>query len=114
MSDPQPVTDTVIVHTCPTFYVQHRGWGQEVNTLHLELCDDPAMRYKATGKRTPLDPDWHLLTAHGSTPQEAVENFRRALETMPWQDYFSGIMRRIDNLTLDNENLFKRLAEKPA
>lgn len=100
-----PPAEAATIHRCPTFYVESRGWSQEVDTIHIELCDDPARRFKAVGKRTPLCPDNYKLEVYGSTPDEAVENFRKHLLSCKWGDYFSGIMKRIDNMQATINNL---------
>lgn len=94
-----PPKESATIHQAPTFYVEHRGWSQEVNTTHYEMESDPAKRFHATGKRTPLDLDSApKLVTHGRTPYEAVESFREALLQAPWHEHYSAVMRRIEAL----------------
>lgn len=90
-------TATARVIECPTYYVEYRGWSQEVNTLHVETLaegDDESKRFSADFKHTPLDTKYS--TVHGHSPSDVLAKVKHAIESAPWQEHYRQIIDRLN------------------
>lgn len=91
------------IHAASTYFVEYRGWSQEVDVIHYETAE-PGQRFEARGKATPLDMS-KKLSAFAATPSDAIYAFKRALESDDWQKHYRGIMDRIEEYEREIERL---------
>lgn len=105
-SKPAAVTTARIID-CPTYYVEYRGWSQEVNTLMHELVSDhdEAKRFSATFRHTPLDAESDAVTVYGHSPSDVLNKVKQAIESAKWDVHYRGIMSRIDGMRKDIDRL---------
>lgn len=85
---------TARVIECPTFYVEYRGWSQEVNTLHLETVNGDEDRFSAEFRHTPLDQK--PSTVKGHSPADVIAKVREAIESARWDVHYRQIIDRLN------------------
>jgi hypothetical protein len=99
---------SAIIHQSPVFFIEYRGWGQEVHVYHAEQPGEDEFRFRAVGRHTAFDKEG-TITYYGETPQDAVDGVRRELEDAHWQTHYKSINDEL--LYLRSE--IERLTNKP-
>lgn len=97
----------VIVHQVPTFFVEYRGWSQEVNIHHCEYTE-PGKRFEARGRHTPFDKVGSLST-FGNCADEAICKFEFTIASAPYDVHYKSINDELLYLRSEVE----RLSPKP-
>lgn len=91
-------------HIVPTFFIEYRGWSQEINTFHTEFIQPGEKRFRAAGRHTPYDKQGTLV-AYGDTAFEAVEELRCKLETSDYSEHYKSINDELLRLQGEVERL---------
>ena len=103
-----PLASPVSVHRVPVYFLEYRGWSQEVHIFHVEQPECDSKRFRAVGKHTAFDKD-ASLTTYGSTADEAIEQMRYLIEMAPFMEHYKSINDQLYGLRSEVERLTKLL-----
>lgn len=105
---------TALIVACPTYYLQYRGRGQEVDTYHLEEAPnkDENKRFSASFYHTPLDAKPTIV--HGNSPETVLAAAKYEIEHAAWDVHYRQAIDRCTKNEARIEELEKELASLKA